>query len=90
MKINLADVSINFSAKLPEVLLEIPSATLDLTSNMATVHFKHSIPLHIPNQPETFALIEDGTLELPIPPEFLEAIRQFYLAYAADKYGYGD
>ncbi|MCA2594049.1 MAG: hypothetical protein IM526_02660 [Microcystis sp. M38BS1] len=87
MKINLTDVSINFSPKLPEVVLEIPKIELDLVANMAKVYYKHSIPFHIPNQPESFATIEDNIVNLPIPQEFLDLLMVYYTRYTASRYG---
>jgi hypothetical protein len=88
MKRILNNVSINYSSKLSEVILDIPKITLDLNSNMALVEFNHSIPLHIPNQIDTSVQIEIGTIELPIPQQLLDVIINFYEEYTATKYGY--
>lgn len=88
MKKLLNNVSINYSEKLPEVILEIPKITLDLNSNMASIEFTHSIPMHIPNQLETSVQIESGQIELPIPQQILDVIINYYEEYSATKYGY--
>lgn len=92
MIINLTNVSINYSAQLPEVRLEIPFIGLDMTANTMNVQYIHSLPMHIPieNTEEintTYGVIDQGSISMSIPIELLTVITTMYQQYAVTRYG---